>query len=299
MQGWLQVDPSAESLYSLSPYQSMNNNPISMSDPDGDLPGFAFLSGITNGVRNAIEGDNFFEGFGQGWTQSWEITGGLFQWDGDLNFGQNLWNMTSKLTLEAPQTIVGLGVSQALNVGTVVNDVNYFRGATVLDTDLQGGAFTAGSYIVGPQGFVPDFTDHLFVHEFGHYLQSKRLGPLYLNQVALPSITDFWLVDELFGQALHDTRWYEAHASRLAADYFDEEFGSGAPGFVAGSPNFFDRNSFVTGAPSPYFNGRWQRSLGRNIRNANANPIQSQFHWTDIPISMLYNGGWGLLGFGF
>lgn len=88
-----------------------------------------------------------------------------------------------------------------------------------------------------------------------------------------------------------------AGASRLAADYFDEEFGSGAPGFVAGSPNFFDRNSFVTGAPSPYFNGRWQRSLGIDRRNRNAHPTEAQFHWSDILINGIYNGGLGLFGY--
>ena len=35
---WGQVDPKAEATYSLTPYGSMNNNPISNIDPDGDLP---------------------------------------------------------------------------------------------------------------------------------------------------------------------------------------------------------------------------------------------------------------------
>ena len=42
---WWQVDPKAEAFYSLSPYSSMGNNPISIMDPDGD-----FLTwGIGNG----------------------------------------------------------------------------------------------------------------------------------------------------------------------------------------------------------------------------------------------------------
>ncbi len=35
---------------------------------------------------------------------------------------------------------------------------------------------TLSNYILGPPGFKPDFRDHLFVHEYGHYLQSKNLG---------------------------------------------------------------------------------------------------------------------------
>ena len=156
-----------------------------------------------------------------------------------------------------------------------------------------------GSVISGPPGFRPDFTDHLFVHEYGHYIQSQRLGPFYISTVALPSLTDFYLVDELFGVNFHETRWYEAQASRLPANYFDENFGSGAPGYFVGSTNHFDRNSFVNGSPSPYFNGRWQRTLEIDRRNRNPFPVEAQFHWTDVPISLSFNGGLGFLGFLF
>ncbi|WP_421947689.1 RHS repeat domain-containing protein [Phaeodactylibacter xiamenensis] len=293
---WWQVDPKAESAYSHTPYNSMFNNPIAMSDPEGDLPGIAEIAGLSNGLRNLFQGESFFEGFAQGWTQSWEITGGLFQYSNDLSFGQNLWNTFSKLTWELPQTLVGLTVAQGLNIGTAVNDVNYFRGATVLDTDLDGGAFAAGSYLIGPEGFGPNFEDHLFVHEFGHYLQSKRLGPLYLNFVALPSVAGFWAVDEVFNQNLNETRWYEAQASRLAANYFDQEFGSGLDTYFPNSPNHFDRNSFINrGLRSPYPNPRGNNVFGRG--NPGGNPINSRFHWTDIPISLIFNGGLGLFGY--
>ncbi len=39
---WMQVDPKAVNLYDLSPYVGMNNNPISITDPDGDLPPAVF-----------------------------------------------------------------------------------------------------------------------------------------------------------------------------------------------------------------------------------------------------------------
>ncbi|MEM6737695.1 MAG: hypothetical protein AAF620_16655, partial [Bacteroidota bacterium] len=85
----------------------------------------------------------------------------------------------------------------------------------------------------------------------------------------------------------------------LAVNYFDENFGTGADGYFVNSPNHFDRNSFVTGRPSAYFNPRLSQRFGRNIRNQGAHPLQSRFHWTDIPINGLYNGGLGLLGFWF
>ena len=244
------------------------------------------IAGLTNGIKSIANGGSFFKGFKKGWSQSWQIILGAFQWDNDLRVGQNSWNAVVKCTWEAPQTAIGLFFSQALNIGTVVNEVHCFRGATVLDTDLKRGAVAIGSYLIGPVDFKPDFTDHLFAHEFGHYLQSKRVGPLYINFVGLPSLTDI-----IFWPEIHDTRWYETHASRLAADYFDKEFGSGVSGYFVGSENHFDRNSFVTGTRSSY----------RNVRNGRRfqgdNPLESKFHRSDVLLSGVYNGGLGLFGY--
>jgi len=64
---WWQVDPKAEAVMSLSPYQSMNNNPISNVDPDGDSPILigAAIGVLSNGIGNAINGENFFKGAGK------------------------------------------------------------------------------------------------------------------------------------------------------------------------------------------------------------------------------------------
>jgi len=50
-----QVDPKAEAVMSLSPYQSMGNNPISNADPEGDLffaiPQISFNGGFSVGLE--------------------------------------------------------------------------------------------------------------------------------------------------------------------------------------------------------------------------------------------------------
>ena len=67
---WYQVDPKAEAVMGMSPYCAMGNNPVSYSDPDGDLPFLAIVAigaatGVfSNGLSNVSNGQNFFNGAG-------------------------------------------------------------------------------------------------------------------------------------------------------------------------------------------------------------------------------------------
>jgi RHS repeat-associated protein len=64
---WFQVDPKSEATGSLSPYCAMNNNPISMSDPNGDIAFLAYAAvGVAvNGLANKTK--NLDNGFFDGW----------------------------------------------------------------------------------------------------------------------------------------------------------------------------------------------------------------------------------------
>lgn len=48
---------------------------------------------------------------------------------------------------------------------------------------------------------------------------------------------------------------------------------------MAGSPDYFDKNSFVYGGYSPYLNPR-----KKVYYQGSSNPMSGKFHWTDIPI---------------
>jgi len=68
---WWQVDPKAESLYGMSPFNSMGNNPICLSDPNGDFLWVpiimgAAIGGFFGGKASVMSGQNFFGGFLKG-----------------------------------------------------------------------------------------------------------------------------------------------------------------------------------------------------------------------------------------
>ena len=67
---WGQVDPKAEAVASLSPYQSMGNNPISHTDPEGDLfwvmPHISFDGGFSLGITAGIGAFSATASYGKG-----------------------------------------------------------------------------------------------------------------------------------------------------------------------------------------------------------------------------------------
>lgn len=106
--------------------------------------------------------------------------------------------------------------------------------------------------------------------------------------VGIPSLQSAILQTNNPDSPSHDIRWFEADASYKGAEYFDKYYGSGQNSYEIGSVDYFDRNSFVEGKPSPYLNPR------TGSQNLSINPISGNFHWTDIPI---YFPGIGLFPF--
>lgn len=98
------------------------------------------------------------------------------------------------------------------------------------------------------------------------HLNSNEIRKVFQNQFAHD-----WLTG---GQS----KWFEADASYKGMAYFDKYYGRGKDGYVAGSPEYFDRNSFVSGDLSPYINPR----IGAS--NTSIHPTGSKFHGTDISI---------------
>jgi hypothetical protein len=175
---------------------------------------------------------------------AWNIDKGLLQG----NFGQIL----NRFTWGIGQTFLGNFVSHGYNWAGEVKGVTYLDGATAIETNRDKGAFTLGNYINGPKGFKADWKDHLFVHEYGHYIQGQWFGPLYIPVVATTSI----LSAAGLGGDDHDSRWFEVQASRMGGKHFDEKYGSGANGYFKGSVNHFDYDIYSSGGRTAYVNPR-------------------------------------------
>jgi len=83
-----------------------------------------------------------------------------------------------------------------------------------------------------------------FVHEYGHYMQSQFLGPLYWGLVAIPSFT----ATVLGIGPCADYRWFEISANKLAIKHFDKKYGEESENYKKGKiDKYFDKRIFETG----------------------------------------------------
>lgn len=186
------------------------------TDPDGE-----FIVGYTIGwFRGLFSGKNPFK---EGWktgVNEVKIWGGLFASDPNKNFGERLWEVTSRFTWQLPQTILGLGFSNISNYAGQVDKVDYWGGATVLSGNFwgqgDGSAITLGSYINGGRDLKADPHNSLFQHEYGHYLQSQSMGWAYLPRVGMPSLMS------ADGTGNHKYQPFEQDANRRAFMYFNK-----------------------------------------------------------------------------
>ncbi len=267
-------------------YSYCLNNPLKYTDPSGDLFAtlFGAISDFVDNICRTVEGKKWR------WTKTelgWEIDKGLFMTDPNKNFWDRAKELFSRFTDQCIQTWGGYWFATGMNTFGQVNDVSHGYGMTAIDIGLEGDrAITIGYMTAGPKGYKADWRDHLFVHEYGHYIQSQELGINYLFAVGIPSLQSAIIDTGKNGAPNHRTRWFEVDANRKAAEYFDKYYGSGRDDYEPNSERFFDKNSFENGYPSPYINPR------KGVHNQKSYPFESTSHWTDdvilIPI-------WGML----
>ena len=218
-----------------------------------------------------------FKGQEWDWTQTkwgWEIDKGLFLTDPNKSTDERVWEFASRIIWQWPQIILGDLIVSTMNALGMVNNVTHNYGVTAIDKG-SGGAVTLGFYTAGPTGYTTDWRDHLFVHEYGHYIQSQRYGLDYLTAVGLPSFLSAGLSRLDSSRFRHNLRRYEAEASMEGANYFYEHYSFNP---LASPIDLFDKDAFINGTTTAYTNPRTHND------SYSAFPESNSFHWSDILI---------------
>ena len=230
-------------------YSYCLNNPLKYTDPDGEIFGtlFTFFVDLFDtmffkGGLDFTSGsarDNAWKAFDP--TASWSKTNhalkidmGLFKTDPNMDFLGRSWQLISRFTWELPQTLVGNAYTHTRNIGGNVDRVDYLGGATFATNEYskRHNGITFGSYINMNirEEITGDFDtyattidiDPMYMHEYGHTLDSKGWGPFYL-----PVIGAYSGVSALSSKKLsdapwdtHSGNWSEVRANKRAKKYF-------------------------------------------------------------------------------
>jgi RHS repeat-associated protein len=166
-------------------YSYCLNSPLMYKDPSGEF----LITFIVNAIKGAVNGENGWETGGNAIANHFKIIGGLFTTDKNRTGGGQFWEFISRFTWQGIQTGVGHLYAQFANMVGKIDKVEYKAGATAMSGDFwdSGQAVTIGNYIHGTSDLEADYSNSLFQHEYGHYLQSQATGFWYLQSYGLPS----------------------------------------------------------------------------------------------------------------
>jgi len=128
---------------------------------------------------------------------------------------------------ETEQTLIGNTAAHFRNLTGNVDNIE-FKNWTILVNDDKPDdkwnfGFTLGPYI-NSQNI--NRSPGMFEHEYGHTIQSRILGPLYLSKIAIPS----GYTSNFRSNEYHNNCWYEIWANNLTkptsypTDYRHDDF---------------------------------------------------------------------------
>lgn len=249
---FLSPDPyieDAENIQCYNRYAYALNNPLKYRDESGEFI-FTILRAVLDLFWNVGKHGVHFNNY------SWKRTKNAFKIDMAMFKGNALQIIGKCSWWGALNSSIANITAHALNMFNQIDDVTYMDGMAALSgvTGNSGSAFTMGHLSFGPNGYKANWRDHLFVHEYGHYMQSQWLGPSYYFVVGLPSLCSAGFTSHWKGMN-HNDRWFEMSASRAGASHFDKKYGSGKVGYDGGD-KFFNKHYFLTGIDPTYKNPR-------------------------------------------
>ena len=201
--------------------------------------GGAALKGLST---LASVGSGLFHGVAHGdWSilkNAGKIFIGNFYLDENKSFFGGVWEGISRHTWQKPQTDLGYVATQLKNSINKVDRVDYFSGATFATDQFGGtGGLSLGNFINVniPSDIEGDFDSYalsnpVYLHEYGHYIDSQIFGLSYLTGVGIPSAISARNVHDVIGETegvtTHQFRNFEMRANRRAAKYFKKHYGT-------------------------------------------------------------------------
>ena len=205
-----------------------------------------FVAGLISGPNSVIKPETdlfgiiaFFEG---AFTGDWskfknvgKIYAGRFYLDENKSFIEAVWEGISRYTYQDIQSTIGYDTSLILNLFNSADRVDYLGGATFITNEnnpkrTNGRGFTLGNFIsIDLAGEITgDFETYvinnpLYMHEYGHYIDSQGLGGAYMAVIGIPSFLSNWKwYSNLFNLNDSDGYYTEKRANRKAAEYFKQ-----------------------------------------------------------------------------
>lgn len=146
------------------------------------------------------------------------------------NFGKGVWQGWARHTISKWQNLIGYSYSYfRLSIGQA-DRIDYFGGATFITNEkhIKQDGVTLGDFVnVNLRKTIDKpFRDYflsssLYMHEYGHAVDSRNMGLFYLPVIAIPSGISA-AVNE---SDEHNHFWTETHANASAATYFEYNFG--------------------------------------------------------------------------
>ena len=156
----------------------------------------------------------------------------------DENMAHGFLQAFTRFGIERLQTQMGFVYTQSRNFFRCVDRVDYFGGATYATDEYteDHDGITLGNCInmrLNDKGIDNSISfrewclekDQMYLHEYGHTIQSQMFGTDYLLKMALPSLISCTL-QPLLGNS-HKSFFTETLANRLACGYFNEYYACG------------------------------------------------------------------------
>ena len=119
---------------------------------------------------------------------------------------------------ELPQNLLGFVLFQFYSVGCQCMETPY-GGARILYSERMRGGVSLGRFIILPWRYRTAYGRGSYIemthrHEYGHTVQSRRLGWLYLIVIGLPSVTWAWAHSTF--KRLREISYYDFYTEKNA-----------------------------------------------------------------------------------